>query len=671
MNEIKTIGRKMGKAGMRVLGGPGSGNFGHQGGDGDGPGGSSGGGAGAVRSVKKSLVGEDGDVIANDGGYIDVKYKNTDWSPRKQSIVDFVVDEDQRGKGYGKDLVQRAIAKYDDLGGQASSKASVAVLYAAGMRNPAAPDASLSELFTKLAEDSSVYLAMKDDKGIPYVNVPKANALKTLTGPTPDRQTFKQLVSGAVKTFSDDKEEFVLWYMESQDGTPEELFDAAVAYYDKHTAPKANQMKTLGGPGSGNFGHSGGSGDGPGGSSGGGGGAQATPKHSWAPATPKNAAEVIKAGVAAGIKPKEIMEATKEAFPDSKVSNQTVANYKRQFLAKQTTTTETKTVTPKAEEPAADPTPAAKGDAAEVGSGENGSTPRHVRAETIREVFAEKAAKVEKELAPKKSELKQVKEEYDRLYQKHTEERQGLKNEEWHALRKEQRVLEDPLGRKVQQLNEEVRSTEKGLRDEFAQTLTLPQDERISILVDTDADDVKKAGRWANKLNTMIAKGAADPSDYDRRGASVDLEILPGHVRAHYARGNIVMGSTDGLSIFAHEFGHHLEQGQGNRSAAHAFIEEQTGTRYADALRTRNGAVSLNELRKSTHFREDEVALKPLKGKKFIDAYVGKVYKSGHTEVISMGLEKLVSSPATFARDYPEHFDVTVNAMRGHNRRTK
>jgi predicted N-acetyltransferase YhbS len=117
---------------------------------------------------KRSLVGDDGDKISTHGGYIDIKHSNTDWSPRKHSIVDFVVDEDKRGQGIGHKLVSHALTKYNDLGGQASSAASVKVLHDHGFRHPAMPHGSLKEHIDKMNEDSSVYMAHKDENGKPY-----------------------------------------------------------------------------------------------------------------------------------------------------------------------------------------------------------------------------------------------------------------------------------------------------------------------------------------------------------------------------------------------------------------------------------------------------------------------------------------------------------------------
>jgi len=120
-------------------------------------------------NILKSMAGEDGEIIRNAGGYIDIRHTNAKYSPRSQSIIDFFVDENKRGKGFGKDLIHKAMKKYPNLGGQASSRASIKIMYDAGMRNPTNPDATLDDLFRMKEEWSSVYMALKDRNGIPYV----------------------------------------------------------------------------------------------------------------------------------------------------------------------------------------------------------------------------------------------------------------------------------------------------------------------------------------------------------------------------------------------------------------------------------------------------------------------------------------------------------------------
>jgi len=101
-------------------------------------------------------------VIYNDHGRISV-ISNNPYSPAAHSITDFlVIDEASRGKGHGNELLQEAIRRFpNDLGGQASSRASVALMQKNGFRMFNKLQSTLEEAFRKLATDSSVYMVYR------------------------------------------------------------------------------------------------------------------------------------------------------------------------------------------------------------------------------------------------------------------------------------------------------------------------------------------------------------------------------------------------------------------------------------------------------------------------------------------------------------------------------
>lgn len=116
----------------------------------------------------ESLAGEDGEVFRVPHGRIDIQHK-TKYSPRSQSVIDFVVDEEMRGRGIGDQLLKMALAKYKDLGGQVSSLASLKVFYNNGFRNPDMPDATFDELVKEFKlNGGSIFMAVNDDQGVPY-----------------------------------------------------------------------------------------------------------------------------------------------------------------------------------------------------------------------------------------------------------------------------------------------------------------------------------------------------------------------------------------------------------------------------------------------------------------------------------------------------------------------
>lgn len=117
----------------------------------------------------ESLAGDDGEVFRVPNGRIDIQHK-TKYSPRSQSVIDFVVDEEMRGKGIGDQLLKTAMAKYKDLGGQVSSLASLKVFYNNGFRNPDNPNMTFEELVKEFQlNGGSLFMAMNDENGNPYV----------------------------------------------------------------------------------------------------------------------------------------------------------------------------------------------------------------------------------------------------------------------------------------------------------------------------------------------------------------------------------------------------------------------------------------------------------------------------------------------------------------------
>jgi GNAT superfamily N-acetyltransferase len=121
-------------------------------------------------SIGKTNYADDGESISKDGGTIHINKNPGKFSPRKQSVVGFVVDEDKRGKGIGDSLLKEAVKRHPDLGGQVSSLASLKVFYNNGFRNPDMQNATFDELSKEFKDSGgSIYMARNDDDGKPYV----------------------------------------------------------------------------------------------------------------------------------------------------------------------------------------------------------------------------------------------------------------------------------------------------------------------------------------------------------------------------------------------------------------------------------------------------------------------------------------------------------------------
>ena len=69
----------------------------------------------------------------------------------------------------------------------------------------------------------------------------------------------------------------------------------------------------------------------------------------------------------------------------------------------------------------------------------------------------------------------------------------------------------------------------------------------------------------------------------------------------------------------------------------------------------------LNEIQPENNYKKNEVAFED----DFLDPYVGKVYDSGDTEIVSMGLQWMYKNPAEFHAKDPDHFDLILRILRG------
>ena len=125
-----------------------------------------------------------------------------------------------------------------------------------------------------------------------------------------------------------------------------------------------------------------------------------------------------------------------------------------------------------------------------------------------------------------------------------------------------------------------------------------------------------------------------------------------GGQRAYYD-GQINMPVHTSARSTVHEMGHWLEEHNPTvQQKATAFLKSRIGTEQPKKLSVITGDRS---------YKDYEVAVKD----KFVNAYMGKVYTSESTEIISMGLEFMYAIPGSFARDDPETFEFVWNTVRG------
>jgi hypothetical protein len=154
--------------------------------------------------------------------------------------------------------------------------------------------------------------------------------------------------------------------------------------------------------------------------------------------------------------------------------------------------------------------------------------------------------------------------------------------------------------------------------------------------------------------------------------------------RAHseWDKGIFLKARSDAGTVI-HELGHQLEGKQGwIKEMTNKWLKQRLG-KGEEALRLKKEEAinsgnhmkvlkiskalkkyrlrRLNEIQPLSDYKKNEVAFED----DFLDPYVGKVYDTGDTEIVSMGLQWMYKNPAEFHAKDPDHFDLILRILRG------
>lgn len=163
--------------------------------------------------------------------------------------------------------------------------------------------------------------------------------------------------------------------------------------------------------------------------------------------------------------------------------------------------------------------------------------------------------------------------------------------------------------------------------------------------------NVKKARKWLG--DTAGARTASGNPLYAGGALPVEVYVAPQGHRAWAMKGVVTLSPDDTVGVIIHEFAHNIEDASIKiKVAAREFLERRTAGEKAQTL---------NAITNSRRFRPDEVA----RPDKFFDPYIGKEYRGGATEVVSMGVQEMYENPARLLEADPEHFDLIVDILTG------
>lgn len=171
----------------------------------------------------------------------------------------------------------------------------------------------------------------------------------------------------------------------------------------------------------------------------------------------------------------------------------------------------------------------------------------------------------------------------------------------------------------------------------------------------------KRFQQGVDEFSKIVGRGTA----LDTIGTIPILDAPTG--RSSVTEGTVRLSKAAGVRTTIHEFSHVLENASKNmhiddtdhvHKQASDFLEMHTrGEKAQKITDIKTGDPSLDARR----FNDSEL----VKPDKFSDPYTGKIYERGSTEIISMGVEKMWSDPAKFAKDDPEYFDFIYTTLEG------
>ncbi|MCG3207303.1 MAG: hypothetical protein FOGNACKC_00903 [Anaerolineae bacterium] len=156
---------------------------------------------------------------------------------------------------------------------------------------------------------------------------------------------------------------------------------------------------------------------------------------------------------------------------------------------------------------------------------------------------------------------------------------------------------------------------------------------------------------WQDEAMTEFLARVQRRPELLARAVTVDVR---GNRRASFnsAMNRVDMAEGDGSYVVMHEMGHWLEHHDRKvYKAAKAFLDKRTAGEREKPMSMLTGNPTYNDWE---YGRKD----------KFRTPYVGKSYDNA-TEVISMGVQYLWQDPLKFAKEDPEHMELTLKALEG------
>jgi len=199
----------------------------------------------------------------------------------------------------------------------------------------------------------------------------------------------------------------------------------------------------------------------------------------------------------------------------------------------------------------------------------------------------------------------------------------------------------------IERLKNELRVITEKLNDTKAPLYLNPADTKPTVVI---YGKIHPPDATKKKINEGLAFVSQVVNEKNHPQFIMALRTSSG--RASAGRATIHLPDSTNVRTVVHELGHTIEDSNPEiRKQARVFLYKRTEGEQAQSLKKLTGV----------NYDADEVAKKD----KFMNPYMGKIYDSGSTEIISMGLEELYANPVTFAKRDPEYFEFIIGVLQG------
>lgn len=199
----------------------------------------------------------------------------------------------------------------------------------------------------------------------------------------------------------------------------------------------------------------------------------------------------------------------------------------------------------------------------------------------------------------------------------------------------------------------QFRALEVAERDRMVRILALPNEMRgnpADVVIPGYNASYRKSVTEASSLVSLLVHRDIMPTGIKVNGVRGNRAYYQNSIRA------IHINKDTSVSVIVHEIVHDIEYSHPDVSSkTKAFLAKRANGEQPKQLRSLTGVKA---------FRRDEVAYEDEWKKRGGSHYMGKVYERASTELLTMGIERMLADAKSFAEKDPEYFRFMLEILR-------